>query len=112
MTSPPHPATYLVARLSIVVLWLVFAVFHLALLCLLLLLAWAFHIDSTAVAKPILAAGQFLGLSAMWQILVGLGVSGVALLSAYVWCWKTLYTALVLPYLLKDIEQLINEAQS
>lgn len=94
----------LLMRLSLIVMWLAFAVFHLTLAMLLLAAAWAWEVSPAtieATATSLLQRWRDTNLAAV----VGfLGASGGLALYWYVKAWKRLYSAFAVPFLFKDID--------
>lgn len=83
--------------------WLVFAVFHLSLLALTLLLFWLFQVTP----KGIYEWGQHLlqleTVQGTVAVLGFAGVSGLAALTAYVRLWRKIYASITTNYLMKGL---------
>ena len=99
-------ALSLVHRLSHFVMWVALLSFHSALLCIFLLLAWAYSIEARAVVALIHKAALFLRIEETWQMLAFWGVSGSTILFVYVWLWRKIYWSFVTPYLFANVKYL------
>ena len=102
-------AIALVHRLSHHVMWLAFALFHSALLSILLAFAWAYSIQAHAVADQLHKVALFLHIQETWQMLAFWGLSGSTILAIYVLGWRKIYWSFVRPYLFKTINAAAHE---
>jgi hypothetical protein len=85
------------------VTWLLVAVFHTALLAILLLALFLSGTSGEDIYKYALALGAHLGLQVGWQVLSFFGVSGFACLSGYAFFVKKHAVNFATSYLWKNI---------
>ena len=100
----PNDALYVLHRLIHWESWLAFVLLQVALFTLFLLAVWWFEIDKSTVLSQARSVASSLGLQEAWQILSFFGVSDGALLAIYVWLWRKIYFAFLIPYLFKNID--------
>jgi len=93
----------IIQRLSILVLWLIFAVFHLTLLMIATIVIWSMSITPAQIATTITTAFQQEPVATAAETLGFLGLSVPALAWAYVRIWRKIYASLATSYLLKDL---------
>lgn len=95
----------LLMRLSLVVMWLVCAVFHLTLLVFFLTASWFWQISPETIEEFATYLFQRLHGATFLAVVGFLGVSGSLALYWYIRLWRKLYGALVLPFLFRDIDR-------
>lgn len=95
----------LVHRLSHLVMWMAFVLFHVSLLSAFLFVVWIYNIDTGVPLSLPRTVVRSLPFESIWSIAAFFGVSGATVLAIYVWCWKRLYWALAIPYLHRNIEK-------
>jgi len=95
----------LLKRLALVVMWLAFAVFHLALLACALAAAWFWQISPETASEFATSLFQQWRGASFLGILGFLGFSGGLALYWYVRMWRKIYGALVTPFLFRDIDR-------
>jgi hypothetical protein len=92
-----------VPRMLAIIRWLVFVCFHLALAVLVLILLWCLQLtpaDITGWAKQILQTETAQGAAA---VIGFLGLSGLALLAAYVKVWQRIYGTIAATFLMDGL---------
>ncbi len=92
-------------RLSYLVMWLAFVLFHVALLSLFLLGVWLGNIGSADLISLLRKAALFVRIESIWPLLAFFGLSGSVLLWLYVRIWRKLYWAGAIPFLWDTIEK-------
>jgi hypothetical protein len=91
----------LLARLSLVIMWLTVFVFHLTLFVLALVALWFFQIPPQTLVAQFLAFAQSLHAAIASLI----GVSVLTVLVLWVKLWMRIYGAVITPYLFRDIDE-------
>ena len=99
-------AMAIVHRLSHFVMWVSFLVFHTSLVCIFLLLAWAYKIDLHDVISLLQSLVLLLHIEQTWQLLVFWGLSGSTVIAIYVWLWRKVFWSFATPYLFKTIKEI------
>ncbi|HYS88531.1 MAG TPA: hypothetical protein VEN78_26540 [Bradyrhizobium sp.] len=94
----------LLLRLSMVVMWLTFFVFHLTLFVLAVVALWWLRIPPETLVEQLASFAQ--SLSAALAGLVGL--SALTILGLWVKLWRRVYGKVVTPYLFRDIDEYIR----
>ena len=89
----------LIGRVQWILMWTIFAVFHLSLLVVGLFLLWWLGVDPSAIRAILRLLGREYGTIASVLGLGGLGVAAYA----YVKAWQAVYFSYVRPFLMKDI---------
>lgn len=95
----------LIQRLSIVLMWTVFAVLHLFLLVVGLFALWISQVDPTVFAEKTAALYHRANLPTVFAVLGILGVSASTMAVVYVRLWKKMYSWLLVPFLFKDADR-------
>jgi len=80
-----------------------FALFHLGSIVAFLLAMWVFGTDRPTIQKALEALGSIFPFEKTWSVLSFFGLSGLVLLTTYLWIWKKIYQTFVAPYLQKSI---------
>jgi hypothetical protein len=96
-------------RVSMLLMWTVFALFHVTLAVLFLLCAWATKADPGRMLAKIEDAYLGWHLSTFLAVLAAFGGSITLLLLGYVWAWRRLYGAFVIPYVFKDVDEAFRQ---
>jgi hypothetical protein len=91
----PHQAMNVlltfVPRTLNILMWLIFATFHLSLVAILLLLLWVFQVSPRDISEWVRLALRTDTAQGAVAVLGVLGLSGLAVFVAYVRFWRTLY---------------------
>ncbi len=91
----------LLMRLSMVVMWLTFFVFHLTLFVLAVVALWWLRIPLETPVEQLASFAQSLPAA-----LAGLfGLSALTILGLWVKLWRRAYGKVVIPYLFRDIDE-------
>jgi hypothetical protein len=99
----PNQLVSIVHRMIHLVTWLLVAVFHTALLAILLFVLYLSGISGEDIYKYLSSLGNSLGLQTGWQVLSFFGVSGFACLSGYAILVKKYAVKFSIRYLWKNI---------
>ena len=91
-------------QLSVVVMWLTFAIFNFALILLALLFFWLLSITPTELFAWVDGFYQSAHLGIFVSTLALFGASLATVLYWYSRLWRKAYSAIVTPYLFKDID--------
>jgi hypothetical protein len=101
----------LLGRLSLVIMWLACAVFHLALIVVFLTAAWFWQIAPETVEGFAIDLFQRMHGATLLAAVGLLGVSGGLALYWYIRFWRKIYGALVTPFLFRDIDDAFKRKQ-
>ena len=96
------------ARIGALLMWTHFVIFHIILIVAFLLYAWATKIDPAWISAQIKAVYLQWHLTTFVAIPAAFGVSIPLVLACYIWAWRRVYRALVLPYIFKDIQEAVR----
>jgi hypothetical protein len=99
----PDQLVSIVHRMIHLVTWLLVAVFHTALLAIVLLALHLYEIKGADIYNYIFSLGTSLGFQTGWQVLSFFGVSGFACLSGYAMFVKKYAVSFSIKYLWKNI---------
>lgn len=99
--SPIDFVYLLVRRLAVLVMWLTFAVFHLALFVIALVALCALQIPPQTLVEQFVAFAQ-----SLHAAVAGLfGLSVLTILVLWVKLWRRVYGKLITPYLFRDVDE-------
>ena len=94
----------IVQRLALVVMWLTFAVFHLALFVIVLIVLWSLQIPPQTLVEQFVSFAQ-----SRHAAVVGLlGISAATILVLWVKLWRIVYGKLITPYLFRDVNEVMR----
>src|SRR5690606_30618746 len=91
-------------RLTDLIKWTIFAVFHLLLLALFLLAAWIWQIHPQDIANWGSAVLQTSSAQVLVALLVFAGLSGMTLIRIYIRAWRKVYAHLSVEFLTIDLK--------
>jgi hypothetical protein len=97
----------LIARLSLLVMWLTFALFHLALLVVGLYALWWLQIPPQQLGERFLSFVHSLPAA----IAGVLGVSALTILVLWIKLWRRIYGKITTPYLFRDIDTQVRDGK-
>ncbi|HLI13486.1 MAG TPA: hypothetical protein VKY65_17985 [Alphaproteobacteria bacterium] len=97
VTFPPD--WYVLARLGKFVMWLSFALFHLALAVAALFLLWCYQVQPRQVYDWLVAIRE--SWPARW--LGALGVGGLAILFLYIRAWRAIFSRVTTAYFFREL---------
>jgi hypothetical protein len=108
--EPPSISTVdllhsLLQRLSLVVMWAVFAIFHASVILAFLFFVWLFEVSPTSIAETATAAYQRMHGPILLSIAGLLGLSVLVAIRYYILAWRKLYGRIVVPFLWRDVDR-------
>ena len=92
--------------------WTIFCVFHLILFAILVLVLWLYQIQPQQVTAKMISLSQALHLTNVFVVLAFFGISGGAVLFAYIKVWNRIYTKLSTPFIFKGTNKLIEATKA
>jgi hypothetical protein len=97
--TPINFALNLIFRLGVAVIWLTFAVFHLAVIDVVAIVLWCSQVSPASLYRWLVSIRD--SQPSLWLGALGIGV--VVLLALYVKLWRRIYSKLTTPYFFRGL---------